>query len=273
MNNFLQTDLWAMSPIGFAQLSKADEFMSNQQPEPGMMVKELRDMFSWVFNQRQEMVIADGVAIIDVRGGLMNDATPIMMAMGATGYDEIKADISAANASDAVNSILLNINSPGGHAAGIQEVVNAIQSSSKKVYAYCSGMACSAAYYLASATDAIFATDSATIGNVGTVLHWMDYSKLMDEMGIKPMTLTNEGAVLKGTFYESPMSEDQLSFLQDGVNELGTEFINFVKANRPDISEEVDKAGWYKSEKAGQLGFIDGIGSMSETLAIISGAI
>jgi ClpP class serine protease len=69
--------------------------------------------------------------------------------------------------------VVLQVDSPGGYVAGVRETRRAIaQAQSKGIYvvAYVSGMACSAALWVASAADEIVLSPLAQVGSVGVVV-------------------------------------------------------------------------------------------------------
>jgi len=199
----------------------------------------------------------DGIAHIDVKGALIDNAPAIYEKIGSTDYRTLIAEIDAAQDSKA---ILMRVDSPGGTVAGLEEASQAIAASSVPVFAYCDGMACSAAYHLAASADAIVASPSADVGNIGTVMAWMDDAELMEAMGYKMEVLTNEGADLKGTFRDSPMTDAQREFLQEEINIMGEQFRSHVESNR-DVDPEVFRAGWYQGDRAQSLGLIDAVAS------------
>lgn len=108
-------------------------------------------------------------AIIPVVGPLMPERNPIMdmFGMAHTSYAEINKAFAAADADDSVNSITLDINSPGGTVSGLFETVDLIKDSSKPVLAS-ADLAASAAYAIAAASDRIEAKSRAsTFGSIG----------------------------------------------------------------------------------------------------------
>lgn len=210
------------------------------------------------FSPRQSMQIDDhGIAHIDIKGALLDNAPAIHEKIGATDYRTIRNEIDAAQDAQA---IMLRIDSPGGSVAGLEEASNAIKDSAVPVYAYIDGMGCSAAYHLSSSAKDIIASPSATVGNIGTVLSWIDDSALMAAMGLSQEVITNEQADLKGTFRDSPMTAEQRQFLQEEVNAMGDQFKNHVESQRQ-VDPEVFRAGWYSGERAQSLGLIDAVSS------------
>lgn len=210
---------------------------------------------------------ADKIAHIEVRGSLLNKAPAIYEKLGlATRYSTIIAETEAAQEQGA-RGILYHIDSPGGTVAGVIEGGDSIVNASVPTAAFCSGLTCSAAYWLASGADAIIATPSAEVGNIGAIISWADCTEFWSEMGVTFQALTSEGADLKSTFHLEP-DEAQRVFLQESINEAGKAFRDHVAAGRSaagaELDEEVWRAGWYSGERAGELGLIDGIGSASD---------
>jgi capsid assembly protease len=208
-------------------------------------------------------VDANGIAIVEAKGALLNSGPRIYEKLGiATYYGTIISEMSAAIDAGA-QGILLDVNSPGGTVAGNAEAAAFIAASPIPVEAFVSGMACSAAYKLAAGSSAIIASQSASVGNIGTILSWMDCDEFWASQGITMKALTNQGADLKSTFHLEP-DETQIEFLQESINEAGAAFRAHVEAYRPGIDSEVFRAGWYSGERAESLGLIDGIGGMQD---------
>jgi protease-4 len=225
--------------------------------------------FSWedFYDLRQPMGIADGVAHIQIKGALLNQTPAIYEKLGlATRYSTIIQETEAAVSSGA-RAILYHVDSPGGTVAGVVEAGAAIQNAGIPTAAYCHGLACSAAYWLASGAGYIMATPSAQVGNIGAILSWADCSKFWEEMGVQFKALVSEGADLKSTFHLEP-DDAQLAFLQEGINEAGRMFREHVSAGRGNkLNDEVWRAGWYSGERAESLGLIDDVASVKEALA------
>lgn len=225
------------SPVGFFDVSDL------VTPRAGMKIDEFT-----------------GDARISIQGALADKAPPIWEKLGQTDYRSIQSEVAQAIAAGA-DSITLAIDSPGGTLAGLEETADAIGRASEAgipVVASCDGMACSAAYWLASSAEHIHATPSAEVGNIGVVLAFADDTAFWEGMGVEFHVLTNEGADLKGTFRE-PLSDSQRAFLQEGIDQHGAAFRNHVQGNRPAIDPEVFRAGWYSGERAVSLGLVDSI--------------
>lgn len=271
-----KSQFWAISSEGMNRMlantlpTEAKQMVSGVQAMDGAGKTEiLREMLSMFIQQRQPMQTNDGIAEVHLYGPMLSDASPLDLAMGATSYEEIRADIEAANADDSVQAIILRTNTPGGTVSGIEETYAVINESEKPVFAYNEGYATSAGYYLIAPAQSIAASASSTTGNIGTVLDMWDFTGVYENMGAKRTVLVNEGAELKGTMRDSPMTDAQESFLQDQINAMGDQFHARVIESRPDVDPEVYRAGWYQPDEAAALGLIDLKGTLSDYRAAI----
>ena len=209
----------------------------------------------------------DGIAHVWIHSALVDSCPGIYEKLGiCTRYSTIIAEVNACIEQGA-KGILFHVDSPGGTVAGNIEASKLIASLPVPTAAHCHGLACSAAYKLSAGCDYIVANESATVGNIGTILSWMDCSEFWEANGIKFKALVSEGADLKSTFHLEP-DETQIAFLQEGINEAGETFREHVKAGREaagaTLDPEIWRAGWYSGEKAGALGLIDDIGTAED---------
>lgn len=225
------------------------------------------------FELRPESIIdRDGVAIIHVHNVLIDNCPAIYEKLGiVTKYETIKADIESA-ISQGAKGVLLVMDSPGGTVAGNVELANYVAELGLPVVSFAKGLACSAAYKVAAGSDAIVASESATVGNIGTILSWANMDKFWESMGVKFEAIVSEGADLKSTFHLEP-NETQREFLQDSINEAGQQFRDHVTQGRAaagsELNKEVFRAGWYSGERAGSLGLIDAVGNMESAKSLL----
>ncbi len=147
-------------------------------------------------------------------------------------HKQIKNEIEKALRHDEVNAIFYNIYSPGGTVAGTQELASFIKevAAIKPSCAFVDGMCCSAAYWLASATGRIFATQSAELGSIGVVLKHADTSKFLESAGVKYTHITAGSKKSVGAS-ETPLSEDDKMYLQNQVNGIYDVFLQETAQN------------------------------------------
>lgn len=103
--------------------------------------------------QRPYAVSEGGTAIIPIHGSLVQRSGYLDALSGLTSYQQIGAQLDAAAKDSAVRSILLDIDSPGGEAAGLFDLAERIHGAraTKPLFAYVDEQAFSAAYAISSA--------------------------------------------------------------------------------------------------------------------------
>lgn len=233
--------------------------------------------FEDFFEIRPESEVdANGIGHVHIQGMLVHSCPPIYEKLGlVTRYSTIQ-DETDDMIEEGAKAILFHIDSPGGTVAGNVELSKYIRDLPMPTASHCDGLACSAAYKIASGTGQIIATESSQVGNIGTILSWQDCTEFWAMNGIEFKALVSEGAELKSTFHLEP-NETQLAFLQESVDEAGAIFREFVAAGRTKagavIDPEIWRAGWYDGEHALQLGLIDAIGTCKNATDYLLGEI
>ncbi len=208
--------------------------------------------------------IRDGVAVIRVAGPLFRYANLFTRICGATSYELFAQDFNKALKDPTVQSILLDVDSPGGEVNGCSEVADMIYKArgTKPIIAYASGYCCSGAYWIASACDKIYATDTAVIGSIGVV------SIFEKDDENKTIEIVSSQSPNKRPNVET---EEGKAKIQEHIDALADVFINKIALYR-DISpnEVVENFGGgdvFVGEKAVSIGLADGLTSFEEIIA------
>jgi|TARA_R110002096_G_scaffold74822_3_gene177130 signal peptide peptidase SppA len=204
---------------------------------------------------------AGGVAIIPVAGVIGHKVSPIAKLLGAVDALDIMAAIELAADDDEVDTIILDIDSPGGTVAGVPELaetVEAVQASgTKKIYAYTDSQMASAAYWLAAGANGIFAAPSADVGSIGVYLPVMDTSAALKEQGVQ-VEIFKSGKYKAAGFPGVPLNEEVRKHLQLEVMDTYNEFAGFVKKFRPELNYEHLQGQTFTGRRAADIGMIDG---------------
>lgn len=208
----------------------------------------------------------NGVAVIQIEGALGYKISAIDKAcMGACDYVDIRNAIKKADNDEAVQSILFQISSPGGMVTGLHETAQAIASATKPTVAFTDDLAASAGYYLAVSADSVYATSSAQVGCIGTLMTWIDVTRAYELQGVKRELVASgkyKGMLMPGI----PLTEDQRELLQDEVNSLAGEFKDHVTAYRGDIDPEYMEGQTLWGLAARAAGLIDEVGDFEDAL-------
>lgn len=167
-----------------------------------------------------------------------------------------------------VVGVILEINSPGGtpvQAAMIYDEINRLRSLHKDVplYAVITDICASGGYYVASATERIFANKSSLVGSIGVRLSSFGFTGTMEKLGIERRQLTaGENKAMLDPF--SPRNKKAEQHMQTLLASTHEHFINDVKAGRGDRLKN-DPALFtgliWNGDQSLELGLIDDFGS------------
>lgn len=210
--------------------------------------------------------VRSGVGIIPVSGPTFKRANLFTEVSGATSYEIILRDLHALLENDSVKAILLNIDSPGGEANGAAELSEYIFAARerKPTYAYVGGLGASAAYWIASSTSKVFASETALLGSIGvqTVVRSKDKS---GDMSFVSSVSPNKN--------RDPSTEMGAREVQRTVDDLGAIFVQKVARNRgispKAVIERFGQGSIFIGEKSLEKGMIDAITTFEGALLSI----
>src|SRR5690242_11143847 len=167
-----------------------------------------------------------GIAVIPISGVIAQHP----QSMG-TSVDEIRQNFRAAMASDQVDAILLDVDSPGGEVTGVAELADEIRGATKPVTAYANGLMASAAYWLASVASAIAMTPSALVGSIGGYMVHEDWSRNLEQEGVRVTAISAGRFKTEGAPWQ-PLSPEGEAHYQQRVDEVYGWFVRAVAAGR-----------------------------------------
>ncbi|QGF21039.1 prohead protease [Pectobacterium phage MA12] len=210
---------------------------------------------------------SSGMAIIPVSGSLINRFGGSYGWI--TGYSFIQRQLNLALGDPDVKGIIFDVNSYGGEAAGCFELADLIfeARSIKPSMAVVDSNCYSAAYAIASAAGRVVVTPSGGAGSIGVVAMHVDYSKMMEDWGLK-VTFIHAGAhKVDGNPYEE-LSKEVQADVQASVNKSYDMFVNAVARNRDLTTEAVKatEARVYRADEALSLGLIDAVATPGKAL-------
>ena len=200
------------------------------------------------------------VALIDIDGVISSDAL-------TSSADNIMLALKEAYENDMTKAVILNINSPGGSAVESGRVYDEVMRLRKlypdvKVYAVIDEMGTSAAYYIASAADSIYANRASVVGSIGVMFDSFGVVDAMKKIGVERRLIT--AGAHKGILDPfSPTNQQDIDFMTSLVDDVHTQFITAVKAGRGDrLSTEPDLFSglFWTGDQAMKLGLVDGLG-------------
>ncbi len=206
--------------------------------------------------------VADGVALLDVKGTLVHKHGYLKPYSGMTGYDGIIARAAMMFAEGDVKGVLMDMHTPGGEVAGCFDTADRLrqlaQQAGKPIWSVCNDMNCSAGMALASAASQRLVTQTGVAGSVGVVMAHASYKDYLKEEGIK-VTLIHSGAhKVEGNPYED-LPAEVLARFQADTDALRNQFAELVARNLGMTVEAVlaTEAATYRGQEAIDIGFAD----------------
>jgi signal peptide peptidase SppA len=223
-----------------------------------------------------EMVPVKGgktVAVVNAAGMLMKQQP----SMGGTSTAQLRRDIRSAANDPNVSGILLRVDSPGGTVAGTSDLAADVKAARRKkpVWGHVDDLAASAAYWMLSQADAVYANSpTALVGSIGTLHVVYDSSAAAEREGVKVLRFATgplKGAGAPGV----PVTEEMAADYQRIVNETQTHFDAAVRTGRGLTANQLDAVrtgGVFPAAEAVERKLIDGVRSFDATLAALSEA-
>lgn len=199
-------------------------------------------------------------ALIHINGVIAHDQT--------ANANAVSGSLRKAFEDENTKAVLLSINSPGGspvQAGYIYDEINRLQTKHPaiKVYAVIADLGASAAYYIASAADEIYADKASLVGSIGVTAAGFGFVETIDKLGIERRNFTS-GKHKSFLDPFQPLKQDEKIFWEDVMNVVHQQFITAVengRGSRLNKSNELYSGLIWTGEQAKTIGLIDGLGS------------
>lgn len=177
--------------------------------------------------------IRGNIAIIPVIGGIYRYANIFTEICGDTSTEMLAKEITAALENQKVKTIVLNVDSPGGQAAGIAELSEIIKNAGKikPVVGYIDDLAASAGYWVVSSCNHIAASKTAMVGSIGAVYAFRLYDDGSEKIEIVSSVSPKKRPDIK--------TEEGRNQIQAWADRLGEIFVEDVAKNRGVTVEKV----------------------------------
>ena len=199
------------------------------------------------------LVTPEGIAVIPVFGTLVKRAGAIGAASGLTSYAHLEEQILDAATDPAIRAILLDVDSPGGEAAGVFDLSDLIYEarSLKPVWAVADEEAFSGAYAIASAAERVIGPRTGGLGSIGVVAVHVDRSARDAMEGFRTTTVY-AGAAKNDFNPHETLKDAARARLQAEVDRVFELFVDTVARNRAMTADAVraTEARLYFGEEA-----------------------
>ena len=167
--------------------------------------------------------------VVTQRGNMVDDVS----GPGSVSTQQFAASLRQALTDESVSQILIDIDSPGGSVYGVAELADEIISAraQKPVIAIANSLAASAAYWIGACASEFYVTPGGEVGSIGVWQAHQDYSKAMDEAGVKTTLISAGKFKVEGNPY-TPLDEDAQAFMQSRVDDYYAAFTKAVAKGR-----------------------------------------
>ncbi|UJQ20817.1 S49 family peptidase [Wolbachia endosymbiont of Delia radicum] len=208
-----------------------------------------------------------GIKVIPIHGILTKKSEVFDDILGMTSYEKIREEIEEALIDKEVETIILDIDSPGGEVNGLFDLSDFIYKArgERKIIAIANDDAYSAAYAIASSAEKVLVTRTSGVGSIGVIASHIDQSGFDEKQGVKYTTVF-AGKRKNDLNPHEPITSESLESLQEEVGRLYEMFVQLIARNRNLSTERIKstEAGLYFGEKAIEIGLADGITTFSE---------
>jgi len=196
---------------------------------------------------------------------------PQGMFSGGTSYEAIANGVRDAAADARVDTIVLDVRSPGGTVWGCQEAADAIFQARfvKPVIAVASPYSFSAAYWLSTQASKFYVTTSGEVGSVGVRSGHTDMSSFEAIIGVKT-TLIGSHPDKIAAHPHAPLADDDRAEIQLGVDESNRRFGLAIARGRgmrlADVASVHGSGKTFSASRALDRGAIDGIDTLRDVI-------
>ncbi|HET6177679.1 MAG TPA: signal peptide peptidase SppA [Candidatus Sulfotelmatobacter sp.] len=208
----------------------------------------------------------DRIGVVDLDGVILSPQ-PVVGQLKKFGDDS------------SIKAIIIHVNSPGGGVAASEEIYREVKriraEKKKKIVVSIETVGASGAYYVASASDKIYADNGSIVGSIGVIAQWVNYGDLLKWAKLKDVVLkTGE---FKDTGNPSrDLTPNEQAYMQSLIDNMFGQFVQAVADGRgmkfDDVKSIANGKVW-TGEQAASMKLIDGVGdfetAVSETAKMV----
>ena len=275
LSEFLTTP-WALMPERLQAMSGIlTRWSAGEPPSDETMFQVNTDRV--LRDSRKQMAAASsgsGIAVLPLygvvtqRGNMVDDIS----GPGSSSTQQFTSVLRQMLADDTVGQILIDIDSPGGSVYGVSELASEIikARAQKPVIAVANSLAASAAYWIGCSASEFYVTPGGEVGSIGVWQAHFDYSKALEEDGVKPTLISSGKFKVEGNPYV-PLDEQAQAFMQSRVDDYYNAFVEAVALGRGvsinDVKTGMGEGRVLGAEAALAQNMVDGIATFDDVLA------
>jgi len=212
------------------------------------------------------------VAEVAVEGPITRDE-PVrgLSPSQAASADDVVEQIRRADDTDAVDALVLELDTPGGEVVPSDDIRLAAAEFEGPTVAYATDTCASGGYWIASGCDELWAREVTLVGSIGVIGSRVNVRELADRLGVSYERFAageykDAGVALK------EVDEDEREYLQGLVDGFYEDFVERVAEGRGMDPETVrdTEARVYLGREAHDLGLVDHLGTREDALDAVA---
>ncbi len=211
---------------------------------------------------RSKAVAKGHVALIKIDG--------IIDAQSSVNANDVMKSLKSAFENQHAEAVILELNSPGGSPVQSGEIYDEIlrlrqEHPYKPIYGVITDGCASGCYYIAAATDEIYANEASMVGSIGVMFNGFGFVDLIQKVGVERRLITagsNKGFL--DPF--EPSNPEDVDFMEDLLDIVHEQFIAKVKLRRETkLSQdpEIFSGLIWTGQQGIPLGLVDHLGSVN----------
>ncbi|MGO8795748.1 MAG: signal peptide peptidase SppA [Candidatus Sulfotelmatobacter sp.] len=195
----------------------------------------------------------DRIGVVDLDGVILSPQ-PVVDQLKKFGDDS------------SIKAIILHVNSPGGGVAASEEIYREVkrirEEKKKRVVVSIETVGASGAYYVASASNKIYADEGSIVGSIGVIAQWVNYGDLLKWAKLKDVVLKT------GEFKDTgnparDLTPAEQAYMQSLIDDMFGQFIQAVASGRgmkfDDVKAIANGKVW-TGQQAKEMKLIDEVG-------------
>jgi protease-4 len=202
----------------------------------------------------------DRIGVVDLDGVILSPQ-PVVGQLKKFGDDS------------SIKAIILHVNSPGGGVAASEEIYREVrrirEEKKKRVVVSIETVGASVAYYVAAASNKIYADHGSIVGSIGVIAQWVNYGDLLKWAKLKDVVLkTGE---FKDTGNPSrDLTPAEQAYMQSLIDNMFGQFVQAVADGRSmkfDDVKSIANGKVWTGEQAKSMKLIDEVGDFEAAVA------
>lgn len=263
MIDLICANFWAILPEALQSLSTISDINTGFAP------KVAQSPFPASFGADLNM------AVLPIHGVILPYSSPFASYIGASCLDALSQQFCIARDNPDIRAIVLDIDSPGGMVTGVHAFSQQVFAARpiKPIIAKVSGLAASAAYWIAASCSKILLDPTAMVGSIGVVASYTDDKEKHKKAGVLKTDIVSTQSPHKRPDSSTPEGRNQLQAQVDQLAQVFIEAVALYRNTSPEtVLKEFGQGGLCVGKTAVTQGMADGLlnsnnfSSMTSTL-------